>query len=396
LLELRAAAYAECHAKLDTSGRAPEQLAGALEALWRRDGVAVAAGEQSYAVEIGAGIALERCAEWAYGASRVLCVSDQNVAPLHAEPLVSALDSALGGPGRVSLITLPAGEAHKTLASVQGIWQRASELGADRSSVFVGLGGGVVTDIAGFAAASWMRGVRWAAIPTTLLSMVDASVGGKTAVDLGFAKNCVGAFWQPEAVFCDMQYAATEPARGLTALSEVVKTALIGDPELLAYMEARTRGVLEREPSVMEELVRRCVRVKARVVSEDTRETGVRAALNLGHTFGHALESVGGYDRLSHGEAVSLGLIAALRLGERLGVTAPALVARVTALLERLGLPTDLSREPLAAAADLIGLDKKRRGSQVKFVLVRAAGEIELMPIELAELKRLGPALGAA
>lgn len=390
LLEQRATAYAECHARLDTTGKAPEQLAERLERLWRRDGIAVAAGEQSYAVEIGRNIAVERCAEWAAGASRVICVSDENVAPLHASPLVSALGAA-----PVTLIELPAGEAHKTLASVERIWRHASEIGADRSSAFVGLGGGVVTDIAGFAAAGWMRGVRWAALPTTLLSMVDASVGGKTAVDLGLAKNCVGAFWQPGAVFCDITYAGSEPERGSTALSEVVKTALIGDPELIDYMEACVPAVRARDPEVMEALVRRCVRVKARVVSEDTREAGVRAALNLGHTFGHALEAVGGFDRLSHGEAVSLGLVAALRLGERLGVTEAALVPRITRLLEALGLPTDLGKEPLSEAADLIGLDKKRRGSKVKFVLVRRSGEIEFMPLELTQVKRIAAELRA-
>lgn len=391
LLEQRSTAYAECHAQLDTTGRAPEELAEQLEGLWRRDGIAVAAGEQSYAVEIGGNIAVQRCAEWAAGASRIICVSDENVAPLHARPLLAALGSV----APVTLIELPAGEAHKTLASVESIWRHASEIGADRSSAFVGLGGGVVTDIAGFAAAGWMRGVRWAGIPTTLLSMVDASVGGKTAVDLGLAKNCVGAFWQPGAVFCDIRYAATEPARGASALSEVVKTALIGDPELIDYMEARVAAIRAREPEVMEALVRRCVRVKARVVSEDTREAGVRAALNLGHTFGHALEAVGGFDRLSHGEAVSLGLVAALRLGERLGVTDSALVPRITRLLEQLGLPTDLGKEPLSEAADLIALDKKRRGSKIKFVLVRRSGQIEFMPLELTQVKRIAGELRA-
>ena len=389
LLELREAAYAECHARLDTSAAAPEALASQLLEIWRRDGVGVAAGEQSYLVEIGSGIAAQGVREWAERATRVLLVSDDNVAPLHA----AGLRAALGGEERVELITLPAGEAHKTLATVEGIWQRASALGADRSSLFVGLGGGVVTDITGFAAAGWMRGVPWIGVPTTLLAMVDASVGGKTAVDLGQAKNCVGAFWQPSRVFCDVAYAGTEPARGNSALSEVVKTALIGDPALLDYMEARPSAILGRDPEVITELVRRCVRVKARVVGEDAREQGFRAALNLGHTFGHALEAVAGFDRLSHGEAISLGLVAALRVGEQLGITPPALTERVTALLAALQLPIDLSQEPLERAASLIGLDKKRRGNSVKFVLVRAAGQIEFKSLELALLQRLASEL---
>lgn len=392
LLEQRELAYAECHARLDTTGKAPAELAAALERIWRRDGVAVAAGEQSYAVEIGSGIALSRLPECTDGATRIICVTDRNVGPLHAEKVIAAL----GGVARAELIEIPAGESHKTLATVESIWRRASALEADRSSLFVGLGGGVVTDIAGFAAAGWMRGVRWLGIPTTLLSMVDASVGGKTGVDLGQAKNCIGAFWQPSAVFCDVAYLSTEPERGLTALSEVVKTALIGDPELLGYMEARPRAIRERDPAVMEQLVRRCVRVKARVVGEDPREHGFRAALNLGHTFGHALEAVGGFDRLSHGEAVSLGLVAALRLGERVGVTPRELTRRVVALLAELALPVDLSSEPLERAAQLIGLDKKRRGSRVKFVLARAAGHIELVPMELAEIQRLAAELACS
>jgi shikimate kinase/3-dehydroquinate synthase len=389
LLEQRALAYAECHASIDTTGQAPEALAERLLDLWRRDGIGVAAGEQSYTVEIGAQIAANGVRPWAEKASRVLLVSDQNVAPLHA----AALRDSLGGDAKLDLIELPAGETHKNLASIEHIWRRASALGADRSSLFVGLGGGVVTDITGFAAAGWMRGVRWLAIPTTLLAMVDASVGGKTAVDLGQAKNCVGAFWQPTQVFCDVAFSGTEPERGNTALSEVVKTALIGDPPLLDYLERHAARVLTREPEAITEIVRRCVRVKARVVSEDVRELGFRAALNLGHTFGHALEAVAGFDRLSHGEAISLGLVAALRVGERLGVTPRALTQRVTELLERLGLPTDLSKEPLQPAAGLIGLDKKRRGSGVKFVLARDAGQIEFRSLELRELERMAPSL---
>jgi len=392
LLEQREAAYAECHARLDTTSGTPEEQAARLLELWRRDGVGVAAGEQSYSVEIGSNIAIPGVRQWAERATRVVLISDDNVAPLHA----AGLRAALGGAERVELITLPAGEAHKTLRTVEGIWQRASALGADRSSLFVGLGGGVVTDIAGFAAAGWMRGVRWIGVPTTLLAMVDASVGGKTAVDLGQAKNCVGAFWQPAHVFCDVAYSITEPARGNTALSEVVKTALIGDPALLDYMEARPSAVLARDPEVITELVQRCVRVKARVVGEDAREQGFRAALNLGHTIGHALEAVAGFDRLSHGEAISLGLVAALRVGEHLGVTPRELSERVMALLGALGLPIDLSKEPLEQAASLIGLDKKRRGNRVKFVLVRGAGQIEFESLELGALERLARDLARA
>ena len=213
LLELRAPAYVECHARLDTTSEPLEVLAERVLDVWRRDGVGVAAGEQSYTVEIGSHIAAGRRAE--LGGE-----GQPRAARERSERGSIARGGAAGRAGRRrqgrALIELPAGEAHKTLATVESIWHRASAIGADRSSLFVGLGGGVVTDITGFAAAGWMRGVSWVGIPTTLLAMVDASVGGKTAVDLGQAKNCVGAFWQPAQVFCDVAYSVTEPARGNT------------------------------------------------------------------------------------------------------------------------------------------------------------------------------------
>jgi shikimate kinase / 3-dehydroquinate synthase len=312
LLELRAPVYAECHARLRTQGRSVEALARDAVAVWARQPVAVADGERSYAVEIGGGCALERVPEWVRGASSVLVVSDTNVAPLHARSLTEPLAARV----RTELVVVPAGEANKTLQTVESIWQRALAMGADRSTRFVGLGGGVVTDLTGMAAAGWMRGVPWIGVPTTLLAMVDASVGGKTGVDLGSAKNCVGAFWQPSAVGCDASYLATEPIRGFrSALAEVVKTALIGDPELLTMLEAwpGPESTLSSDRSRLTEWVRRCVRVKSRVVGQDPREDGIRASLNLGHTLGHAFESAGGLGRLAHGEAVSLGLVAALR-----------------------------------------------------------------------------------
>jgi shikimate kinase / 3-dehydroquinate synthase len=226
---------------------------------------------------------------------------------------------------------------------------------------------------------------------------VDASVGGKTGVDWGAAKNAVGAFWQPSMVVCDVAYTATESARGYTsALAEVVKTAIIGDPEMLDVLETQSAAVRARDLGLTAELVRRSIRVKARIVSQDVRESGLRASLNLGHTLGHALEAAGGFGRLTHGEAVSLGLVAALRIGQRLGHTPPELTTRVTRLLAALGLPTDLAREPLAEALELVGLDKKRRGSKVRFVAAAAAGRIEFVSLELERLKALGAELAAS
>lgn len=387
LLEAREAAYAECPVRLVTDGKAPDAIAAEVLAIWRRDPIGVAAGEQSYVVDIGSGVAPALVPALVREASRVLLISDSNVAPLHAAPLATAL-------AQPELVVLPEGEINKTMASVETIWQRALALGADRSSQLVGLGGGVVTDITGFAAATWMRGVRWVALPTTLLAMVDASVGGKTGVDLGAAKNGVGAFWQPSAVVCDVAYTATESPRNYTsALSEVVKTALVGDSALLDRLESSVAAVRGRDLTLTAELVRRSIRVKARVVGQDARENGIRAALNLGHTIGHALETAGGFGRLTHGEAVSLGLVAALRLGHHLGLTPAPLVQRVTRLLGALGLPTDLAREPLVDALGLVGMDKKRKGSRVRFVALKGVEQIEFVPLELDSLRSLAPRL---
>ncbi|HEV8550899.1 MAG TPA: bifunctional shikimate kinase/3-dehydroquinate synthase, partial [Polyangiaceae bacterium] len=345
LLAQRAVAYAEAHAVVRTDGQSPDAVAERVLGVWRRDAIAVAAGEQSYAVEVGRHLVASRLGELAGHATAALLVTDGNVGPLHGD----ATRRALASPARsLSEFTLPPGEREKHIGSIEAVWRAALGAGLDRQSVFVGLGGGVVTDMTGFAAATFLRGVRWVGVPTTLLAMVDASVGGKTGVDLLQAKNAVGAFWQPSGVLCDTDLEATEPARGyVSALAEVVKTALIGDPGLFELMETELTGVRARDPELTAELVRRSVRVKARVVGLDEREGGLRAVLNLGHTLGHALEAQAGFERLSHGEAVSLGLVAALRLGERLGTTPPALRERCVRLLENVGLPTDLAAEPL-------------------------------------------------
>ncbi|HEX5101917.1 MAG TPA: 3-dehydroquinate synthase, partial [Polyangiaceae bacterium] len=315
----------------------------------------------------------------------------ENVRPLHGDAALAAL---AGKSRTATLHTLPPGEREKHVGSVEAVWRAALGAGLDRKSVFVGLGGGVVTDMTGFAAATYLRGVRWLGVPTTLLAMVDASVGGKTGVDLLQAKNAVGAFWQPSGVLCDTDLEATEPARGyVSALAEVVKTALIGDAGLFELLEREEAAVRARDRDLVAELVRRSVRVKARIVGLDERESGLRAVLNLGHTVGHALEAQAGFERLTHGEAVSLGLVAALQIGEKLGSTPAALRERTVRLLRALSLPWDLSREPLGDAAKLITLDKKRAGSRLKFVVARDLGRVETTDLDMSELERLAVAL---
>lgn len=375
LLEGRAPAYAEAHARVDTDALSVEAVADAVLEVWTRRAVAVALGLRSYPVRFADGepqVAAGMVA--GLRPSQVFLVTDANVARLWGGGVRRALDAV--GVGPTETVVMPAGEQHKQLRTVEqalGVMVRA---GADRDAVVVGLGGGVVTDMAGLAAALLLRGVRWVALPTTLLAMVDASVGGKTGVDLGPAKNALGAFHQPSGVVVDASCVSTESARGYTSgLSEVVKSALVGDAGLFEQMESSVEAVRAREPRMVEEMAVRAVAVKASIVSRDERESGDRALLNFGHTLGHALEAEGGFSRLTHGEAVSLGMVAALRVGEALGVTAPALAGRVTELLERLGLPTDLGAQPVGAALPFVGLDKKRRGGAVRFVLLRGVGE---------------------
>jgi shikimate kinase/3-dehydroquinate synthase len=387
LLELRAQAYAEAHARLETRGASTHDVALKALAVWQRDPIGVASGESSYSVDIGSGIAPELLLGSIEPSTAVLLLSDQNVAKLHAAPLETRLSAAKK---RCARFDFTPGEQHKNLASIQRALEAALGAGLDRKSRLLGLGGGVTTDMTGFTAATYLRGVSWVALPTTLLAMVDASVGGKTGVDLGEAKNAVGAFWQPAAVLCDVDYLKTEPERGYrSGLSEAVKTAIIGDPELFELLEREADGVTARDRGLLSEIVRRCVRVKARVVSADPREAGLRAVLNLGHTVGHALEAQAGFERLTHGEAISLGLVAALRIGQRLGQTPPELTLRTERLLERLRLMTAVEAEPLAQAAQLIGHDKKRAGSRVNFVFAKGLGDVVTQPLDLDQLREL-------
>jgi shikimate kinase/3-dehydroquinate synthase len=394
LLELRASAYAEAHARLDTRSAQPAELAARALRAWQRNAVAVASGENSYVVEVARGHAAERLPDVCEHCTKLLLLSDQNVAPLHAGRLESALTAAGKSSQRFEF---EPSELQKNLSSIERALSAALSAGLDRRSRIIGLGGGVVTDMAGFVAASYMRGIAWVALPTTLLAMVDASVGGKTGVDLGPAKNAVGAFWQPSSVLCDIEHLLTEPERGYrSALSEVVKTAIIGDPELFLLLEREVSAILARDWELLLDVVRRCVRVKARVVSADPREAGLRAVLNLGHTVGHALEAQAGYERLRHGEAVSLGLVAALRIGAHLAHTPRELAERTERLLQRLQLPTELGREPLVEAAELIGHDKKRAGGQISFVVARGLGDVMTTPLDLEQLRGLTRQLSAS
>jgi len=389
LLDTRADAYAEAHARVHTDDRSIDAVAAAVLEGWARPAIAVPLGSRSYAVRFAQGdpeLAARTAAELT--PSQTFLVTDATVHRLWGDALVDAL--VRRGIAPAATVVLEPGEEHKRLASVERALTAMIGAGADRDAVVLGHGGGVVTDIAGFTAATLLRGVRWMALPTTLLSMVDASVGGKTGVDLGAAKNAVGAFHQPAGVVVDVAKVATESDRAYASgLAEVVKSAAIGDVELFEQLEADPDAVLGREPDRVLDLAFRSVAVKAAIVARDERETGDRALLNFGHTVGHALEAEGRFTRLTHGEAVSLGMVAALRVGVAVGVTDPALARRVERLLERLGLPADLDAQPVAAALPFVALDKKRRRGAVRFVLLRSLGEAivrELDPATLAPI----------
>ena len=338
--------------------------------------IAVALGARSYTVSVGSGLLdSTRLAAQVPGA-QAFVLSDANVAPLYLQRLRVALAGK-----RVDALVIPAGEQEKSLARYAEVLQALAEAGASRDATVFALGGGVVGDLAGFAAATWMRGVRFVQLPTTLLAMVDSSVGGKTAVDLAQGKNLVGAFHQPAAVFADTGTLATLPLRELRAgLAEVVKAAAIADAGFFAWLEANAEGLLAGDEARLEHAIGTSIAFKAGVVSRDETERGERMLLNLGHTFGHAIETEQGYGGLLHGEAVAVGMVLAARLAGALGHAPVEDAARLAALLTRLGLPTALP-PGLEAGALLrrMRMDKKAVSGVPRLVLWRGIGQAEVV-----------------
>jgi 3-dehydroquinate synthase len=271
---------------------------------------------------------------------------------------------------------LPDGEQFKTLTTVNSIYDKLLAGGFDRGSTLVALGGGVIGDITGFAAATYQRGVDFIQIPTTLLAQVDSSVGGKTGVNHALGKNMIGAFHQPLCVIADTQVLSSLPQRELRAgLAEVIKYGLLGDRDFFAWLEAQCTGLLAREPGLLSEAIRRSCEHKAAIVAQDEKEAGVRALLNLGHTFGHAIETATGYSSWLHGEAVATGMVMAADLSWRLGWISGADAARVRRLLENFGLPTvppaDIGKKRFR---EIMSADKKARAGRIRFVLLKAIG----------------------
>jgi 3-dehydroquinate synthase len=333
-------------------------------------------GARRYPIRIGAGL-LADAAQWrdALPGRHVLVVSDEHVAPLYLERVTAGLHDRT-----FSTSIRPAGEAHKTLDSAARIFAALAELKASRDACVIALGGGVVGDVAGFAAACWMRGIAFVQMPTTLLAMVDSSVGGKTGVDLPQGKNLVGAFHQPRAVIADTATLATLPDRELRAgFAEVVKYGALGDAEFFAWLEEHADALLARDAEKLAEAISRCCTQKAGIVARDETERGERALLNFGHTFGHALETVCGYGKLLHGEAVAIGMCLAAQLSARAGMSADADTVRLRDLLTRFGLPTAI---PAGTDADALlaamRLDKKNASGRLRLILWRGVGRAEI------------------
>ena len=340
------------------------------------ESIRVELGARAYEVRIGKGLldAADLLAQ--VPGRQALIVTDAHVAPLY----LARVQSALAGK-TVQAHVLPAGEREKNLARFAELMAALSALGASRDVTVIALGGGVVGDLAGFAAACWMRGVRFVQLPTTLLAMVDSSVGGKTAVDLPSGKNLVGAFHQPAAVIADTATLDTLPDRELRAgLAEVVKIGAIADAGFFAWLEANAEALLARDPAALETAIATSCRHKAGIVARDETEQGERMLLNFGHTFGHAIETEQGYGGLLHGEAIAVGMLLAARLSAELGRAPPADADRLENLLRRFGLPTAVP-ENLDAQALMqrMRLDKKAVSGALRLILWRGVGRAEVV-----------------
>lgn len=343
--------------------------------------VQVELGDESYPIHIAPGL-LDRVGELArphLAGGAVLVVADEQVARHHGDRLLASLRAA----GlRAEVATFPAGEPAKSVATAERLWQACAEQRIDRSGAIIALGGGVSGDLAGFVAACWMRGIRFVQVPTSLLAMVDSSVGGKTGVNSAAGKNLVGAFKQPVCVVIDPSLVATMDGREYRAgLAEVLKYGIIRDADFFAWQEANAEALVAGEPAAVAHAVAESCRLKAWYVGQDPHERGVRAHLNYGHTFGHALERETGYARYLHGEAVAIGMRMAANLAQRLGLLPDyGLARRQDALLARFRLPVEhISGDPRSEIPRLVGhcrLDKKVADGRMRFVLPTGLGEV--------------------
>jgi 3-dehydroquinate synthase len=335
--------------------------------------VAIDLGERSYSILIGEQL-LNAASTWADlpKASAALIVTNDTVGPIYSERLQAALAPLYK---HVHTVALPDGESHKDWQTLNLIFDELLGQGADRKTVLFALGGGVVGDMTGFAAACYMRGVPFVQVPTTLLAQVDSSVGGKTAINHPIGKNMIGAFYQPQRVVCDLDTLQTLPQREMSAgLAEVIKYGPIADMQFLDWIDSHLDALLARDPKALAHAVKRSCEIKAWVVGQDEREGGIRAILNFGHTFGHAIEAGLGFGEWLHGEAVGCGMVMAAHLSQRLGLVDEAFVSRLTGLIERAGLPTVGPKLGADVYLHHMRVDKKAQAGEIKFVLIDTPG----------------------
>jgi 3-dehydroquinate synthase len=357
--------------------------------------VSVALGERSYPIHVGAGLLrdasliLPRLAQ-----KRVAVVTNETIAPLYLEQFSSTLRSA--GIDIVPII-LPDGEDRKTWQTLNVIFDALIAHRCERRTTVIGLGGGVVGDMAGFAAATWQRGAPFIQVPTTLLAQVDSSVGGKTAINHPLGKNMIGAFYQPRVVVADLDTLTSLPDRELKAgLAEVIKHGLIRDAAFFQWLEANIDALLARDREALAHAVVRCCEIKAEVVAMDEREEDVRAWLNYGHTFGHAIEAGLGFGTWLHGEAIAAGMVIAAELSLELGKLSAGEVARIEKLLARAGLPVSGPKFPVSRYLELMSVDKKARDGALQFILLDGigkaiiAGDVAAKPVSAALERRTG------
>lgn len=355
--------------------------------------IQVLLGDRSYPIrirpralrELGPAIAQE------LDARHVVSITTPRVAAAHS----AEVDAGLSESGiRHDRVEVPEGDRAKTLRTASRVYDRLLDLGADRECVVLGFGGGAACDLAGFVASTYLRGVPLVQAPTTLVGQVDASVGGKTAVNHPRGKNLIGTFYQPRLVWIDPAVVATLPARERRAgLAEVVKVAALWDSGFFAWLEENISKVLRLDLDLLTEVVARATAIKAEIVSLDEREAGLRSLLNLGHTLGHAIENVFGYRRYRHGEAVSMGMVFAARLSERRELCPAGTALRIERLLTRIGLPTELpdSKADRSAYLHAIAVDKKVRGAEVGFVVLREIGRAEVVRMTPEAILRGAP-----
>jgi len=349
--------------------------------------VTVALGERSYAIHIGPGV-LDQVGELLARLSltkKALVVTQAPIRATYGERVIRSLRAR--GFEAEGFEVLDAEEA-KSLAWLEKVYDRLIELRLDRRSPLIALGGGVVGDLAGFAAATYLRGVPLIHIPTTLLAQVDSSIGGKTAVNHPRGKNLIGAFYQPRLVLIDPDTLRTLPPRELrSGLAEVVKYGVIADPALFQLLEARAADVLRGDGELLLRVIRACCQIKADVVSSDEQEGGLRAILNFGHTFGHAIEAATGFSTYTHGEAVAIGMIWAAELSRRMDLCTPELCERLRRLLRAFGLPTAMKAH-VEGIREALLLDKKAIGGHLRFILVEELGKVSVrddVPAQLVE-----------